>query len=82
MEILTGFAQLWLLCGCVGLLVLLVVEVIKGFRMDDTEATGLIELIFVGIATFFLPLLGPFVLAVSIQKLHEVIHDRGSAKDE
>lgn len=76
MEILIGFVELWLLCGCLGLVICCLISVVEAFRLDipeKYEPASLIELFFVAIATFFLPLLGPFVLWASIEKLHKVV---------
>lgn len=72
MEILIGFAQLWLLSGCVGLVILFAVSITAP---DDTYPIGVInplEILLLAIATIILPFFGPITLALAINKLIEV----------
>lgn len=75
METLTDFAQSWLLCGCVGLVILLGVSTYETYRPVENYPNGItnpFEMILLAIALMIFPLLGPFAMALAINKVIEV----------
>ncbi len=75
MEILTAFVQLWLLCGCIGLIILFVASLIASKDTYPVGVTNPFEIFLLAIAIMIFPLFGPFTLAISIQKVREAINE-------
>lgn len=84
MEILIGFAQLWLLSGCIGLVIISVAALIEvwGMPLDDNGITNPFELFLLAVGILLSPMTGPIILLAGIEKLVDVIHKRRSMKDD